>query len=122
MDDRQLNPLHTGVLFVALGQIMDSGIMKLPHCRDHLSRLRADVGIDECESTSPPVARRTWSWSRQTPRALSWLSMRNVRVGVKLRRLGATGTRRLLTQQRTSRTKMRLRDCSRSTRRGAAAG
>ena len=29
MDDRQLNPLKTGVLFVAPGQIMDPGIMKL---------------------------------------------------------------------------------------------
>ena len=29
MDDRQLNPLKTGVLFVAPGQIMDPGIMKM---------------------------------------------------------------------------------------------
>ena len=31
MDDRQLNPLKTGVVFVGPGQIMDPGIMKLPH-------------------------------------------------------------------------------------------
>ena len=61
MDDRQLNPLHTGVLFVVPGQIMDPGIMKLPRHRDHLSRLRADVGIDDVELAPAPVARRTWS-------------------------------------------------------------
>lgn len=55
MDDRQLNPLKTGVLFVAPGQIMDPGIMKLPHHRpDHLSRLRADVGLDMLEAELAP--------------------------------------------------------------------
>ena len=39
MNDRQLNPLKTGMLFVAPGQIMDPGIMKLPHYPNHLSRL-----------------------------------------------------------------------------------
>ena len=42
MNDRQLNPLKTGMLFVAPGQIMDPGIMKLPHYPNHLSRLKAD--------------------------------------------------------------------------------
>ena len=50
MDDRQLNPLKTGVLFVAPGQIMDPGIMKLPRHPDHLSRLKADVGLDALEA------------------------------------------------------------------------
>ena len=50
MDDRQLNPLKTGVLFVAPGQIMDPGIMKMPHHPDHLSRLKADVGLDVLEA------------------------------------------------------------------------
>ena len=61
MDDRQLNPLKTGVLFVVPGQIMDPGIMKLPRHRDHLSRLRADAGIDDVELAPAPAARRTWS-------------------------------------------------------------
>jgi hypothetical protein len=63
MDDRQLNPLKTGVLFVAPGQIMDPGMMKLPHHRaDHLSRLRADVGLDLLEAEPAPVAQRGWSF------------------------------------------------------------
>jgi len=61
MNDRQLNHLKTGVLFVAPGQIMDPGIMKLPHRPDHLSRLRADVGIDELEAAVASPARRSWS-------------------------------------------------------------
>ena len=60
MDD-WLNPLKTGVLFVAPGQIMDPGIMKLPRYPNNLSRLRADVGIDGLEAEPAPVARRTWS-------------------------------------------------------------
>ena len=62
MDDRQLNPLKTGVLFVAPGQIMDPGIMKLPHHPDHLSRLKADVGMDALEAELAPVARPSWSF------------------------------------------------------------
>ena len=46
MDDWQMNPLKTGALFVAPGQIMDPGIMKMAHRPDHLSRLKADVGLD----------------------------------------------------------------------------
>jgi hypothetical protein len=61
MDDRQLNPLKTGVLFVAPGQIMDPGMMKLPHHPDHLSRLKADVGLDALEAEQDPVAQRSWS-------------------------------------------------------------
>jgi len=60
MDDRQLNPLKTGVLFVAPGQIMDPGIMKLPRHRDHLSWLKADVGLDALEAELAPVARPSW--------------------------------------------------------------
>lgn len=62
MDDRQLNPLKTGLLFVAPGQIMDPGIMKLPHRPDHLSRLRADVGLDALEAELTPVLQRSWSF------------------------------------------------------------
>ena len=64
MDDRQMNPLKTGVLFVAPGQIMDPGIMKLPHHHhpDHLSRLKADVGLDALEAELAPVARPSWSF------------------------------------------------------------
>jgi hypothetical protein len=62
MDDRQLNPLKTGVLFVAPGQIMDPGIMKLPHHPDHLSRLKADVGLDALEAELAPVARPSGSF------------------------------------------------------------
>ena len=61
MDDQQLNPLKTGVLFVAPGQIMDPGIMKLWRYPDHLSRLRADAGITELEPAVAPPAQRTWS-------------------------------------------------------------
>jgi hypothetical protein len=60
MDD-QLNPLKTGVLFVAPGQIMDPGIMKLPRHPDHLSRLRADVGLDGFEAEAAPPAQHTGS-------------------------------------------------------------
>lgn len=50
MDERQLNPLKTGVLFAVPGQIMDPSIMKLPRHPDHLSRLKADVGLDALEA------------------------------------------------------------------------
>ena len=64
MDDRQLNPLKTGVLFVAPGQIMDPGIMKLPHHHhpDHLSRLKADVGLDALEAELTLAAEPSWSF------------------------------------------------------------
>ena len=62
MDDRQLNPLKTGVLFVAPGQIMDPNGMKLPHHPDHLSRLKADVGLDMLEAELPPVAQPSWTF------------------------------------------------------------
>ena len=62
MDDRQLNPLNTGVLFVAPGQIMDPAIMKLPHHPDHLSRLMADVGLDTLEAELAQVVQPSWSF------------------------------------------------------------
>ena len=62
MDDRQLNPLKTGVLFVAPGQIMGPGIMKLPHHPDHLSRLKADVGLDALEAELVAVSQPSWSF------------------------------------------------------------
>ncbi len=62
MDDRQLNPLKTGVLFVAPGQIMDPGIMKVPHRPDHQSRLKADVGLDALEAELAAVSQPSWSF------------------------------------------------------------
>ena len=62
MDDRQLNPLKTGVLFVAPGQIMDPGIMKLLHHPDHLSQLKADVGLDALEAELAAVSQPGWSF------------------------------------------------------------
>ena len=62
MDDRLLNHLKTGVLFVAPGQIMDPGIMKLPHHPDHLSRLKSDVGLDALEAEQATVAQPSWSF------------------------------------------------------------
>jgi hypothetical protein len=61
MNSRELNPLKTGVLFVAPGQIMDPEIMKLRRRPDYLSRLRADVGLDALEAEQVPVAQRSWS-------------------------------------------------------------
>jgi len=61
MDDRQLNPLKTGALFVVPGQIMDPGIMKLPRYPNERSRLRADVGLDVVEAEAAPAAQ--WSLS-----------------------------------------------------------
>jgi hypothetical protein len=62
MNDAQLNPLKTGMLFVAPGQIMDHGIMKLPHYPNHLSRLKADVGLDTVGAADlAPAARPSWS-------------------------------------------------------------
>lgn len=75
MDDRELNPLKTGMLFVAPGQIMDPGIMKLPHHPDHLSRLRADVGLDALEAELAGVPEPDWSFRQ-------WLE----RVGEFVRR------------------------------------
>ena len=62
MDDRQLNPLKTGMLFVAPGQIMDPGIMKLPRYPDHVSRLKADVGLDALEAELASVEQSSRSF------------------------------------------------------------
>jgi len=62
MDDRQLNHLKTGVLFVAPGQIMDPRIMKLPHHPDHMSRLKADVGLDALEAELALAEQPSWSF------------------------------------------------------------
>ena len=62
MDDWQMNPLRTGALFVAPGQIMDPGIMKMPHHADHLSRLKADVGLDVLEAELAFELRDRWSF------------------------------------------------------------
>ena len=75
MDDRQLNPLKTGMLFVAPGQIMDPGIMELPVHLDHLSRLKADVGLDALEAELAAEPQPSWSFR-------NWLE----RVGEFVRR------------------------------------
>ena len=62
MDDWQMNPLKTGALFVAPGQIMDPSIMKLPRHPDHLSRLKADVGLDALEAELAFELRDRWSF------------------------------------------------------------
>ena len=62
MDDRQLNHLKTGALFVVPGQIMDPGIMKLPRYPNERSRLSADVGLDVLEAEVAPAAQRSWSY------------------------------------------------------------
>ena len=61
MDDSLMNPLKTGVLFVAPGQIMDPGIMKRPRYPDYMSGLRADVGLDVFEAELAVAARPSWS-------------------------------------------------------------
>ena len=61
MDDRHLGHLRSGVLFVAPGQIMDPGIMKLPHHSDHLSRLKSDAGLDLVEAELDTAAQPSWS-------------------------------------------------------------
>jgi hypothetical protein len=81
MDDRQLNHLKTGVLFVAPGQIMDPGIMKLPHRPDHLSRLEADVGLDVLEGELAAVSQPSWSFRQ-------WLE----RIGEFVGRRGPAST------------------------------
>lgn len=60
MKDWQLNHLKTGAPFIAPGQIMDPGIMKLPRHSDHASRLRADVGLDLLETGPSPTAPKGW--------------------------------------------------------------
>jgi hypothetical protein len=61
MDDRQLNPLKTGMLFVAPGQLTDPGTMRLPLQLDHLSRLKADVGLDALEAELDAESQSSWS-------------------------------------------------------------
>jgi hypothetical protein len=68
MDDGQLNPLKTGVLLVAPGQIMDPDIMKRPRYPDHLSRLKADVGLDALEAELASVAWPSWSFHQALDR------------------------------------------------------
>ena len=62
MIDRELNPLKTGVLFDAPGQIMDPAIMMLPHRPDHVSRLKADVGLDALEAELTLAVQPSWSF------------------------------------------------------------
>jgi hypothetical protein len=82
MDDRQLNPLKTGVMFVALGQTMDPpGITTLPQHSDHLSRLKADVGLDALEVELTSVPQPGWSFSQLLEQ-----------IGVLFRRLGPVST------------------------------
>ena len=76
MDDRQLNPLKTIVLFVAPGQIMDPGIMKLPHLPDHVSRLKADVGLDVFEAELAAVSRSNWSFRKWLERVGEFVGRR----------------------------------------------
>ena len=78
MDDRQMNPLKTGVLFVAPGQIMDPGIMKLPHHHhpDHLSRLKADVGLDALEAELAAVSQPSWSFRQWLERVGEFVGRR----------------------------------------------
>ena len=76
MDDRQLSPLKTGVLFVAPGQIMDPSIMKLPHHPDHLSRLKADVGLDMLEAELAAVAKPGWSFRQWLERIGKFIERR----------------------------------------------
>jgi hypothetical protein len=61
MDGKQLDHLKTGVLFVAPGQIMDPSLMRLPRHLGHLSRLKADVGLDALEAEPAPGAKPSWS-------------------------------------------------------------
>ena len=62
MEDRLLNHLKTGALCVAPGQIMDPGIMKLPHHPDHRVRLKVDAGLDALEAELTSVAQPVWSF------------------------------------------------------------
>ncbi len=64
MDDSEMNPMKTGLMFVAPGQIMDPAIMRPSHRPDHLSWLRADMGLDAFEAALAPVAQRSWSFRR----------------------------------------------------------
>jgi len=77
MDDSLMNPLKTGVMFVAPGQIMDPLIMRPSHRPDHLSRLKADMGLDAVEAALAPVAQRSWSFRRLLER-LWGNSLRNL--------------------------------------------
>jgi hypothetical protein len=68
--------LKTGMLFVAPGQIMDSGIMELPHHPDHLSWLRADVGLDELEAEMAAVSQPNWSFRQWLERFVEFVGRR----------------------------------------------
>ena len=75
MDDGELNPLKTGMLFVAPGQIMDPRFMRFPHHANHLSWLMADAGLDALEAELAGVPEPDWSFRQ-------WLE----RVGEFVRR------------------------------------
>ncbi len=62
MLDLLMNPLKTGVMFVAPGQIIDPGITRVPHGHDHMSRLQTDVGFDALEAERAPALRPSWSF------------------------------------------------------------
>ena len=64
MDDSLMNPLNTGVMFVAPGQIMDPLIMRPSHRPDYLSRLGADIGVDVRDLVPAPTTERSWSLRR----------------------------------------------------------
>ena len=59
MNDRFLSHLKTGALCVAPGQIMDPGIMKLPH---RPSRIEIDVGLDAVEAEPDVAVQANWSF------------------------------------------------------------
>ena len=76
MRDSLMNPLKTGVLFVAPGQIMGAGIMELPHHLDHLSRLKADVGLDALEAKPAAVSQPSWSFRQWLERISEFVGRR----------------------------------------------
>lgn len=79
MHDGTWNHLKTGALSVAPGQIMDPGIMKLRREPDHLSRLKADTGLDALEAELDAASPPGWSFRQLLERLGGLRSARDLR-------------------------------------------
>jgi hypothetical protein len=87
MDDGQLNPLKTGVLFVAPCQIMGPGIMTVPHHRAYPSSLGADLDLDALEAELDWIARPSWSFRQLREQVSQFFCRRKHNLSARLPRL-----------------------------------
>jgi len=64
MDDSEVNPMKTGLMFDPLGATMYPSAASPSRSPDHLARLAADIGVDVRDLVPAPRTERRWSFRR----------------------------------------------------------